>query len=133
MTESSSAVAFTTADNIEKFPAVEAEVTVGGLASLSYPDEEWKKPMNSGAVSNVLSAGKISKITKIGYFDAGQNGKLPIWEVRSSAYDVFVVLIVRDHVVVDVCLRGDDADDLVKYLGTLKELTRGIQIVKPKS
>ncbi len=41
------------------------------------------------------SAATPSEIRKIGSFDVGRHGKLPIWLIRSPAYDFYLVMIVE--------------------------------------
>jgi len=123
-------VAFVPVGTKSKEGTVVLEVNVSGIGSLDPPEKSDKNPAHSFTAANLEHLGGVKKIAKFGSFDGGSYGTLPIWEIQSDI-EVFVVTIVRDHVVVDVALKADRADDLKEHLGGLKELVRSLRFVKP--
>lgn len=75
----------------------------------------------------------IRDMKEIGSFDAGVNGKLRIWQFRTYNRNYLLTLIVQpDHegrTEVDICLSGEDADQIMAHLKRLKEVARSIRIV----
>jgi hypothetical protein len=93
---------------------------------------DLRDPWGSMVVLDMESAGVIKKLRKVGSFDAGENGKLPIWQIRSEAYDCLLVLVGHQHTSVNICLRADDADSLQKYIPDLEKLARTVRFVARK-
>ncbi len=88
-------------------------------------------PKNCYVVVNLKYDGDITEFKAVESFDAGANGKLTIWRIRSTGDDYFLVLIVRKQTQVNVYLRGHDADKLKPYLESLKEVVRSVRF-EPK-
>lgn len=94
-----------------------------GKIKASYVD-----PRGTLSMTYLKSAARPSEIKKIGSFDAGRHGKLPIWLIRSPAYDFYLVMIVEEDLSIEIQLRAEDADQVVRYLDDLKLLVRSISI-----
>jgi len=68
------------------------------------------------------------EVSRYAIFDAGALGPLTIWQIRTSFYnDYFLVIIVQRDVVVTVYLYADDVKHIVGKLDSLKELTRSVR------
>jgi hypothetical protein len=76
------------------------------------------------------TAAPIEDVRKIGSFESGENGRLPIWQIRSKAYDCLLLLVVHQHTSVDICLRGSDASNLRKYIPDLKKTARSVRFAQ---
>jgi hypothetical protein len=75
----------------------------------------------------------IRDMKEIGSFDAGVNGKLRIWQFRTYNRNYLLTLIVQPdnegRTEVDICLSGEDADQIMAHKKRLKEVARSIRIV----
>jgi hypothetical protein len=117
----------------EEHPAIQLSVQAwvpGKLLPGPAKPIDRRDPKNSSTVTDMQTAAPIEDVRKIGSFEAGENGKLPIWQIRSKAYDCLLVLVVYRNTSVDICLRGDDASDLRKYIPDLKEIARSVRFLK---
>jgi hypothetical protein len=65
----------------------------------------------------MMTAARPEEITKIASFGSAKFGQLPIWLIRSAAYDLYLVLFVKDDLRVEISLRAEDADSVKEYLG----------------
>jgi hypothetical protein len=75
----------------------------------------------------------IRDMTEIESFDAGVNGKLRIWQFRTYNRNYLLTLIVQPdnegRTEVDICLSGEDAEQIMAHKKRLKEVARSIRIV----
>lgn len=75
----------------------------------------------------------ITELKHIESFDAGRNGTLDAWLIRSDIRNYLLVLIVQPdnegRTEVDVDLSSKDVTQLMPYLHSLKELVRSIRVV----
>jgi hypothetical protein len=127
-------ISFVAIDDKLRPPTAELAVNPMVLGEFNSTKEGfYADPMHSLAVAWLRSAGNVTQVKKLEVFDGGQNGKLPLWRIRSTAYNLYLVLISRGAVVVDISLSADRLQDLKKHTSSLKELVRSIHIVKAAS
>lgn len=62
-------------------------------------------------------------------FDAGPNGRLRVWRLRSLADDYYFTFFRRRDTVVEVYVRSHDLDEITRYIGGLEEAARSVRIV----
>ncbi len=108
-------------------PFLEGNVSIQGT---EFHQDPRKDPRNSECAVHLRQAANITKVKKVESFDGGENGKLSVWRLHTIACDVYVVLIVKGHVEVDICLRCEDASRLKPYLADLKQVARSVRILK---
>jgi hypothetical protein len=116
----------------EGHPAIDLSVEAfvpGKLFPGPSKSIDWRDPKNSATVIDMQTAAPIDDVRKIGSFEAGEKGNLPIWQIRSKAYDCLLVLVVHQHTSVDICLRGNDSQKLLKYIPELKAIARSVRFV----
>ena len=92
---------------------------------------------------------KIELIKKVTVFDAGRFDELPIWLIQGEECIYYLVIIVRDGVLLEAGLRSENRafteekgkpeaasrrvlEELKKHDPALKELVRSIRIVRPE-
>ena len=92
--------------------------------------EFYKNPRSSVAFESLRESDTIKSIKKIESFDAKPNGMLKLWHLHADSYDMYVVLIVEGHVIVEVNLRCDDHALIKPYLKVLKEEARSVRIIR---
>ena len=85
-------------------------------------------PLNTSSLTFLKTAAAPGRAKMFGFFDTGRHGRRPIWLVRSSAYDLYLILIVREDLSIEISLRADDADKATKYLEDFKQVARSISI-----
>jgi hypothetical protein len=87
-------------------------------------------PKNSEAAMWLDTATEIEGYKKLEVFDAGPNGKLPVWLIRSKGNDCnLTILIVRGPIRVEVSGMMEDEDHLL-YIDALKEFARSVRFAK---
>lgn len=117
----------------EEHPAIQLSVDVwvpGKLLPGPKKPIDRRDPRNSSTVTDMETAAPIDDLRKIGSLESGENGRLPIWQIRSKAYDCLLVLIVHKNTSVDICLRGSDASNLRKYIPDLKQTARSVRFLQ---
>jgi hypothetical protein len=68
------------------------------------------------------------QVSRYATFDAGALGPLTIWQIRTSFYnDYFLVIIIQRDVLVTIYLYADDVKHIIGKLGSLKELARSVR------
>lgn len=68
-------------------------------------------------------------VIRFGSFDAGDSGRLTIWQIRSSfCNDYFLTTIAQRDVLVTIYLEAADSKDIASKLDSLKELARSVRI-----
>jgi hypothetical protein len=76
------------------------------------------------------SSSGIDNCKKLEVFDAGPNGRLPIWLIRSGGEDCcLTVLIVHGLTTVEISALMEDEDNL-QYVSALKEFARSVRFAK---
>jgi hypothetical protein len=91
---------------------------------------------------------KIDLIKKVTVFGAGRFGDLPIWLIRGEECSYYLVIIVRNGVLLETALRSENRaftgkgkpeaatgrvlEELQRHEDALKELVRSTRIVTPK-
>jgi hypothetical protein len=108
-----------------------ARVDSTELAQYKKGHPEWTpSPKYTFAYESLRESSHIKSIEKVASFDGGQNGRLNLWHLDGDSYDVYIILIVDDHVTVELNLRCDDPKVVKQYLKVLKEEARSIQIIR---
>jgi hypothetical protein len=105
-------------------------VAVNGASKWSQmtASDDWR---NSAAMVELNEFGTVRETAKVGSA-VYQGEKLPIWRIRSSAYDMYLVLVRQHNLTVSVWLSGEDADQIASYLSTLREVVRSIRFMIPR-
>jgi hypothetical protein len=129
-------------------PNLRAEllVTSNLIRDRRLPKEQLGDPNKTSLLTWMDSGTKIVRIQKVGVFDSGNFGELPIWLIQGEGYSYYLVLIVTDEVEVEVALRSENRaftgkedprlgttrvlQELESRLGALKELVRSMRLVK---
>ena len=84
-------------------------------------------PRNSHAAMWLDTSAQISNYKKLEVFDAGPNGKLPVWLIRSKGNDCcLTVLIVHGPVRAEISVLMEDEDHL-QYIDALKQFARSVR------
>jgi hypothetical protein len=99
---------------------------------LGHADAWDASARHSYRALSIIHDGEITDCKTVASFDAGLNGRLRLWRLRTSADDYYLACFRRGDTVVEVYLRAHDLDELASRITALQEAARSVRI-QPKA